>query len=262
VWNKAALAAAGLVGTVLACASAVEAQTPLQEALVVERLGSPIPASLTFADEQGRDVRLGSLMSGKPVVLMLAYFTCPMLCRLGQDGAADAFRDSGWRLGDDFRAITVSIDPRDRPAGAREWHERVAARLGVRESTDWHFLVGDAAAIRQLADAVGFRYAYDAATQQYSHAACVFVIGADGRVSQYVYGITFEPSQIAAALSAASANRQVTSAETFLMRCFHYVPALRQHGGFVVWLLRLGGIAVTAVAGSTLALLWRRETRA
>jgi protein SCO1/2 len=129
------------------------------------------------------------------------------------------------------------------------------------EPLDWHFLVGDQPAIRQLADAVGFRYGYDATTGQYSHAACVFVIGADGRVSQYVYGITFEPSQIAAALSAASANQQVRSAETFLMRCFHYVPALRQHGGFVIWLLRIGGIAVTAAIGSALALLWRGEVR-
>jgi protein SCO1/2 len=249
---------AGLV----ALEARVRAQGPLQGAVIVEHLGNAIPRSLAFTDQDGHTRTLGSMLGGKPLVLSLAYFTCPMLCQLGQDGAADGFRDSGWQLGADFRAVTVSIDPRDRPETARRWRDRAAAHLGRRlQAADWPFLVGQEHAIRQLADAVGFKYAYDPASGQYSHAAALFVIGNDGRVSRYVYGITFDGATIADALTAARANRQVTSLETFLMRCFHYVPALRQHGGFVVWLLRIGGVLVTAAIGGTLFVLWRREVR-
>lgn len=248
---------------VLLAGARTRAAAPLAAATIEEHLGAPVPASLTFTGEDGRPVSLSSLVGGKPLVISLAYFSCPMLCPLGQDGAADAFRDSGWELGRDFRAVTISIDPHDTPAVASEWQSRVAARLHRPASDlDWHFLTGDEPSIRKIADAVGFHYAYDPATAQYSHAAALFVVGVDGRLSRYIYGITFTGRDMADALAAARDGRRLASRESFLLRCFHYVPALRQHGGFVVWLLRLGGLGVTATIASALFLLWRREVRA
>ncbi len=260
MWSKAlALATLGAV----CLATTAFAQPPLLSSSIVEHLGQPVPRSLTFTDDAGRQVTLGSLMDGRPLVIGLAYFTCPMLCHLGQDGAADAFRDSGWQLGRDFRAVTISIDPHDTPAVAHQWRERAAEHLHVSASAmDWPFLVGEEPTIRRLADAVGFRYAYDETTGQYSHAAALFIAGADGRLSHYLYGITFTPADVAAALSAAKGNRRLPSTETFLMRCFHYIPALQRHGGAIVWLLRTTGVLVTASIASALILLWRREGRA
>jgi protein SCO1/2 len=265
MWNSRAaraLLAAG-IGILLGLAPVRSAaQGPLQSATITEHLGAALPAALTFTDDGGHTITLDSLLGGKPLVISLAYFSCPMLCPLGQDGAADGFRASGWQLGRDFRAVTISIDPRDRPSVAHAWRERVAGRLGVPASAvDWPFLVGDEPNIRRLADAVGFQYSYDEASGQYSHAAALFVVGADGRVSRYVYGIAFDPADLAGALTAAGANRRVSSLETVILRCFHYVPALRQHGGFVVWLLRIGGLTVTAAMVSMLLVLWRREAR-
>jgi protein SCO1/2 len=201
------------------------------------------------------------LFSGsKPLVISLAYFNCPMLCPFGQEGAADAFRDSGWQLGRDFRALTVSIDPRDTPATARDWHDRMANRLHEDPAAlDWHFLVAREADVRRLAETLGFEYAYDKQSGQYSHPAALFVITSSGRVSHYLYGITYDPSVLAAALSDARDNKGGSSVERFLIRCFHYIPSLRQHGSFVTWLLRLGGAGVTASVGGLLLVLWRRE---
>jgi protein SCO1/2 len=236
---------------------------PLQQADIVERVGAAVPRDLAFTDSSGRRVRLGDLMTGEtPIVLSLAYFTCPVLCHLGQDGLAEALRVSGWRVGPDVRVVSVSIDPRDTPAAARQWRLRAATLLAVPPDTmDWHDLVGDEPAIRRLADAVGFRYAYDGASGQYSHAAAVFVLTPAGRISRYVYGVTFEAATLDAALRAARANQGGGPFERFLMRCYHYVPALRRHGWVVVWMLRAGGVLVTAALASLLIVLWRREGR-
>jgi protein SCO1/2 len=260
MWSKRQLAAS------LACVCVIStgkaSAQALLEANIVEHIGAPIPRDLTFTDESGRAMTLGSLVGGKPLVISLAYYTCPMLCPMGQDGAAEAFRDSGWRIGPDFRAVTISIDPRDRPQVAREWRERAAAHMRMTpDAMDWHFLVGREVEIRRLADALGFRYAYDADSGQYSHAAALFIVTADGRLSRYVYGITFDAGEIGAALTTAGVDETRGSVSRFLMRCFHYVPASRRHGSFVVWLLRLGALTIIAALGSLLVGLWRREGR-
>lgn len=236
---------------------------PLQAARIVEHVGTPLPRDLTFSDADGRRVSLGSLIGSRPLVISLAYFTCPMLCHLGQDGAADAFRDSGWHLGDDFEAVTVSIDPRDRSEAALAWRRRAAQRLHRPEDgLGWRFLIGDPTSIAALADALGFEYAYDEASGQYSHAAALYVIATDGRIARYLYGIDYEPSALAAALEAARQNQLGGPVDRLLLRCYHYVPSLRRHGGFVAWLLRLGGLSVTLSIASLLIMLWRRERRA
>ncbi len=257
--NTARLACASAVGLLLV-ATGAGAQPALQRANVVEHLGAAVPGDVRLVDETGQPVSLSSLIGTKPVVLSLAYFNCPMLCPLEQQGMADALRDSGWRIGPDFRAVTVSIDPSDTPAVARQWRARTAARLGVpADGLDWHYLVGRQPEIRRLADAVGFEYARDPESGQFSHAAVLFVIGADGRIAQYLYGISFAPKDVADALSAARSNATRSTAERFLMRCYHYIPSLRRHGGLITWTLRFGGGLVTATLGIGLVVLWRRE---
>ena len=54
----------------------------------------------------------------------------------------------------------------------------------------WHFLTGDEPQIKQLADAVGFRYAYDPDSKQYAHASAIMLLTPEGKISRYFYGIS------------------------------------------------------------------------
>lgn len=47
-----------------------------------QKLGAIIPAELVFNDEHGRAVRLGDFFGDRPVVLVLVYYQCPMLCTI------------------------------------------------------------------------------------------------------------------------------------------------------------------------------------
>src|SRR5437763_691525 len=45
-----------------------------------QRLDAEAPLDVQFKDEHDQTVRLGQYFGDKPVILVLAYFRCPMLC--------------------------------------------------------------------------------------------------------------------------------------------------------------------------------------
>src|SRR5436305_250366 len=55
-----------------------------------QRLNESVPLDLPFRDEDGHTVMLGDFFHGKPVVLVLAYYRCPMLCTQVLAGLVDS----------------------------------------------------------------------------------------------------------------------------------------------------------------------------
>src|SRR5258708_29327891 len=52
----------------------------LQSVGIEQRLDEQVPLDLDFYDETSEMVSLGKYFTGKPVILVLAYYRCPMLC--------------------------------------------------------------------------------------------------------------------------------------------------------------------------------------
>jgi hypothetical protein len=125
----------------------------------------------------------------------------------------------------------------------------------------WTFLVGAEPEIQVLAGTLGFGYRYDAVTDQYSHPAVIFVLTPAGEISSYIYGINPEPAELDAALSSAAAGRTRATLERILLRCFHYIPALRQYAGLIRGMLWACGIFTIIGLGAVLGRLWFRELR-
>lgn len=256
----AALAVLGLAG-----AAAAEAPRPpaLREVGVDERTGARIPLDLVFTEAGGRRVRIGELFGGKPVLLVLAYVRCRMMCSLVLRGAAEAVRAMPLEPGRDYRLITVSIDPREDAAAAAARRGELLRELGrPGEPERWSYLVGHERPIRALADALGFRYAWDGRTEQYAHPAVAFVLAPDGTISRYVHGVTFAPAELAGALRAAAAGEVAGgSVAERVLACFRFDPAARAHRERIERYLRIGGGGVMLALGATVALLWRWERR-
>lgn len=225
-----------------------------------QRLDAQVPLDLTFRDEAGQPVVLGSLLRGKPVILSLAYYRCPMLCTLVLNGVVSAMKALPFDAGEAFDVVTVSIDPTDTAAQAAakkavylQQYRRPGAAAG------WHFLTGDAAAIEQLAGAVGFRYRYDPERDEYAHAAGIAVLTPQGRVARYFFGVEFVPRDLKFALMEAAEARIGSPIDQLLLFCYHYDPSTGRYGPIVLGGLRLaGGATVLALAGFV-ALALRRE---
>ncbi len=245
--------------------AAVVAPQPaiLEQVRIEEQLGAKVPPGARFVAADGRTVELGSLLShGRPVVLTLVYFDCPMLCGLVLEGLARGVKQSGLELGKDFDAVTVSFDPRDRPAVAAERQRaylQAAGRPGAAGA--WSFLTGEEHDIRALTDAVGFHYAYDAASKQFAHPAVVMVLMPDGRVSRYLYGVEFPPKDLRLAVVEAGGGRVGTALDRVLLTCYRYDPSTRGYAPYALGVIKIGaalGVGVLAVA---LGVFWRREWR-
>jgi protein SCO1/2 len=203
-----------------------------------------------------------SFRDGRPVVLTLAYFRCPMLCGLVLSAVARASAELPFTPGDDYRFVTVSFDPKDRPADAARKQAAAVGTLGTGARKDaWSFLVGGPAEIHALADTLGFRFVYDERSEQYAHPAAAFVLTPDGRISRYLYGTDFSPRDLRLALVEAGSGKVGTIVDRILLTCYRFDPATRRFGPFVRGFMRVGGAFILAAVGLTLALLLRADRR-
>jgi len=230
---------------------------------VTEHPDVQLPLDLAFKDEDGRTVTLADYFKGdRPVILTLNYYRCPMLCTLQLNGLIDGLKRMPWTPGEQFRIVTVSIDPLETPQLARLKKQSYMKDYGRPAAAGgWHFLTGQEANIRKLADTVGFAYRYDKTSDQYVHAAALFVCTPDGRVSRYLYGVMYDPQTLRLSLVEAGEGKVGSTRDRVLLFCFHYDAAKGRYGPTAFTIMRIGG-ALTAIAvAGMLLVFWRREAR-
>jgi protein SCO1/2 len=230
---------------------------------IIENLGDRVPANLNFIDGHGQSVALSEMLGrGKPVLVTLGYYRCPMLCNLVHEGLVKAIRASKLELGKDLLGFSVSVDPKEDPRSANSNQGRLLRALDHKEASDWPFLMDtspDSSAVGVLAKAVGFRYKYDEQSKQYAHAAVAFLLTPEGTVARYLYGVDFPARDFRMAVVEAGGGRVGTSLDRVLQFCFKYDPMTQRYTPFAWAFVRIGaGLSCLALFG-LLAVLWRRE---
>jgi protein SCO1/2 len=255
-----------ILATSLTFSAGVRAGTDLPASLrevgFDQKVNDQAPLDLTFHDEDGRDVQLRDYFHGRPVILVLAYFKCPMLCTEVLNGLVQTMLDMPLEVGKDYEVITVSFDPRETPAMATAKKKTYIERLG-RDGAEagWHFLTGDEDAIRQLTDAVGFRYRYDARNDQYAHASGIMALTPEGKIFRYFFDIRYGPRDLRLSLVEASQNRIGSRVDQVLLYCFHYDPTQGKYGPAIMNLLRVGGVLTVLGIGLFVGMLWRKDQK-
>src|SRR5208282_1390091 len=139
---------------------------------IEQHLNAEVPANLEFRDELGNPVKLADYFGhGRPVILNLGYYQCPMLCSELLQGLVGSMKALTFNLGKDFDVLTVSFDPRETTEMAAEKKRDMMKRYGrANAGQGWHFLTGKADQINALTKSVGFQYQFDEKTGQYAHA--------------------------------------------------------------------------------------------
>ncbi|MCC6262522.1 MAG: SCO family protein [Bryobacterales bacterium] len=226
---------------------------------VDEKAGESIDLDLTFINETGQKVPLRQYFSeGKPVLLNLVYYRCPMLCNLVLNGQTETMRKVPWEPGADYTVLTISIDPTETSQLAREKRAVYLSSYG-KPAPGWHFFSDDNGNAKKLAEQIGFKYKYDPRIEQYSHPSVITILTPHGKVSRYLYGIQYKPLDLRLALAEAKQEHFSFSAEQLLLLCYHYDPAAGSYVVFAMTFMRIGALLIVILIAFMIYRLRRQE---
>ena len=233
----------------------------LQGVDIVEHLNDQLPLDLEFTNEEGQSVKLGDIIDGtRPAVLQMGYYRCPMLCDLVLNEAMKGLGGvEELTAGQDYDLVSVSVNPEEGPEiailkekGYLLDYNRPGAARG------FHFLTGTAQNSKALADAVGFGYSLQD-DGEYAHAAALFIITPDGRISRYLYGVDYPPKTLRFALMEGGEGRIGSTLERFILWCHVYDPESGSYHLFAFRIMQLGGVVTLFVLVLGLGTLWLRD---
>jgi protein SCO1/2 len=254
---------------ILGAALSLKAQTtsqvppPLKGVGIDEKVGQSVDLGLEFTNEKGYQQPLKDFFkAGRPVLLNLVYYNCPMLCNLLLNGQVDVLRKIPWTPGNEYEIVTVTINPSETFDLARAKKQTYLAGLEKPEAAaHWHFLTDYADNAKKLADQLGFRYKWDARQQNYAHTAAIMFLSPTGKICRYLYGIKFKPLDVRLALTEASQEKFKFSVEKILLLCYHYDPKAGSYTAFAVNVMTGGGTLVLVLMVFFIWRLFRAEQK-
>jgi protein SCO1/2 len=233
---------------------------------IAQRLNEQLPLSLTFTDDEGKQVQLASYFGKRPAILALVYYQCPMLCSEELNGLTSALQMVSFVPGRDFSVIVISIDPTEGTELAAAKKRGYLKRYGHPETASgWHFMTGTQENIDALTKTVGFGYVKipgpDGRLTQFAHASAIQIVTPEGKLAQYYMGVEYSPKDLRLGLVEASANRIGSPVDNILTYCYHYDPKTNKHSLIVARVVQLGGLITVLLLGGFMLVMFRRDTR-
>lgn len=223
--------------------------------------GARLPLATELTDEAGRTVALGGFFTDKPVVLVFDYLRCRTICGLVLRNLAAATAAVAPASPREYTVLAISVDPRDTPADAAAAKAKYLDRYPAGIPSAWHFLTAPEAAVRRIADAAGFHYRYDQASDQYIHSTGITLAAPDGVIRGYLGDIDVTPAALAAALDAARSGQSTGPLGRLLLLCFGGSPTSGRYTPLIEASLMLFNIAAMLAACGLFLWLRHRQHR-
>lgn len=213
--------------------------------------GARLDLRLAAADSSGGRRTLGDILAGRPAFLVFVDYTCNTLCGTELQLLAAAIGRAHLDPSR-FRIVVFGLDPKDTAAAAAAMEDReVPAALRPAAA----FLLPKAAVVATATTALGFRYAYDAARDQFAHPAAVYVLAPDGAVRTTLSPFALTGVDLTEALDGARPPTGLF--ERVRLLCYGYDPATGRYSGRITLLLRLAAATAVAALASAVLLLVR-----
>ncbi len=225
-----------------------------------QELGAQLPLEAVFYDASGKVIRLSDLLHGKPVLLVPGYFTCKTLCSVVRTGVANGVRRTGFTPDKQFDVVLVSIDPEETPADAKHAQHMDAMDHPGAGVAQWHYLTGSQSSIAPLMHSIGFRYMFDARSDQFDHATGIVVLTPEGKVSQYLFGVKFPAETLRLALVHASRGKVGNLIDQLVLLCCQYDTSTGRYTLTIHRIMQGLGISFAALLAGFIVFLRRGET--
>lgn len=179
-------------------------------------LGKPLAGDTSFTDASGQPFRMQDML-GKPVILLLSYYGCDGSCPTMNANLERVLADvKRFRLGEDYRVLTVSFDAADTPQTAAAFLDKTRARGGGTSQSWRHAMVsGPPEQVRAFAAGVGFRFFWSQEDKVFLHPNVLVFLTPEGRVARYIYGTRLDAATVELALIDADWGRISNSTALF-----------------------------------------------
>jgi len=224
-------------------------------------LGNRLKGETWLTDTEGRHFRVSEMM-GKPLILLLSYYGCDGSCpTMNAELAKVLEKVQRFKLGVDYRVLTVSFDKRDTAATASEF---LAKSAGVPESMrgGWRHAILQSGDVEGFAGEVGFRFFWSDAAKAFLHPNVLVFLTPEGRVARYIYGTRMDGKTIELAITDADWERISSSTAVFDMvtgACFSYNYAEGRYQWNYSLLAGVGSLLLGLMSIGTGAWLYRRR---
>ena len=163
-------------------------------------LGKKLNGGMALVGQDGGRFNLED-MFGKPLILILSYYTCDGVCSTVNSDLRDVLAKAGRvEIGKDFNVLTVSFDKNDTVEAIA--HFRRDLSLPPNQARAWkHALAVNSLEVEELAAGIGFKYFWSPRDRMFLHPNVYIFVSPEGRVTRYLYASRVEARDVEVALT-------------------------------------------------------------
>jgi protein SCO1/2 len=187
-----------------------------------EKPGAMVPLGGKFANQKGDSVTFSDCVQG-PTIVSFLYYRCTDECGVLLSGLSRVLRSYADNPTAAPNIVTLSIGGDETTAEALKTKEIANTILQWAYPEDrWHFLTGSAENIKKVTDAVGFHFVKRG--EDYDHPLGLVILSGQGKVTRYIMGTDFLPSDITLSLMEASKGALQPTIARVVRACFSFDP--------------------------------------
>jgi protein SCO1 len=235
--------------------------TPEEVMVDQSKRGSTIPLDTKWVDETGKDVTLADYFTaGRPVVLNLGYYECPMLCGIMNQRMVENLKSLPLDLGTEFMVVNISVDPNENWPLARDKKATYMKTIGKPgNAAGWHLLVGGPESIKSLTEALGYRY--KKIDNEIAHPSALIIVSPTGTITQYLDAMLLDTGTTRLALVEASQGKLGSIWDRIILTCFHFDPSTGKYTKLAIGLMQAAGAVTIIVFFSIMIPLWIKSVK-
>ncbi|MEO0202895.1 MAG: hypothetical protein ABIL37_04140 [candidate division WOR-3 bacterium] len=189
------------------------------------KLGNKIE-NIYFYDQNGNFLNFSSLIDYKtPIILIPVYYTCDVVCNSTLFYTFEQLKNlSDLKIGKDYKIVAFSFDYKNTLQDAKSKSEY--CKLLNSNSENCKFLFSDSSNINKMLNFLGIKIRR-ISKDEISHPVTVIILTPSGRISNYLYGLSFLGIDLRLSIYNAQVEkiRDISDlAKSALLFCFHYDP--------------------------------------
>ena len=174
-------------------------------------LGARLQPDYRLIDTNNREFTLGDMM-GKPLILLFSYYGCDGTCPILNLNLKQVLRQiDRFKLGTDYRVLTVSFDQNDTPETLHTFMAKAGLPADMQAGWRHALLKQSDLKVKQLTSSVGYKYFWSRADQVFLHPNVLIFITPEGRIARYLYGTAIDKEMLELALIDTDWNRIANS---------------------------------------------------